>query len=360
MGFLNEIKKLMFGVKSVSKSAADKVVDTGKEKGREMADKAEKLFDKTRDKMEDLGSEVKDSAENIWDKAVDMVEDVGEKVIEKSKPYVDEAKDFAEDVGEKVLKKGKPLIDDAKDFAEDVGRKVLKTGGGLLDSAKDLAEDIGGKVLDKSSLAAKKAKEFSDGIKKQASDIVNDDRQFERIKEEEFKDDMEISSVDDLFDTGENIDPIAKDSFKAPDIEDDLHKMADDLSEGVSDFKSDMAEKAKKVSNNISAKMDETLEKAKKLAEEEAAKPQYKEQSKLLHKDLLEDKDDFFSKASAFADGNYDAVRDPFSTKPDIIGKSEDSIEAKKKPSGPIAGFEDLDGDGNEIIDDAFIIDEEE
>ena len=46
MGFFNEMKKALFGAKSVAKSAAGKAVDAGKEAGEELRDKSEELFDK--------------------------------------------------------------------------------------------------------------------------------------------------------------------------------------------------------------------------------------------------------------------------------------------------------------------------
>ena len=65
---------------------------------------------------------------------------------------------------------------------------------------------------------------------------------------------------------------------------------------------------------------------------------------------LLDGKDDFFSKANQYADGDYGAFDDG---KPKIV-KNEDVVEPLQKP-GKAAGFEDLDGDGDEIIDDAIM-----
>lgn len=73
---------------------------------------------------------------------------------------------------------------------------------------------------------------------------------------------------------------------------------------------------------------------------------------------MLKDKGSFFEKAAAFAEGRYDDVRNMGK---EIIEKDDMKIiidkDAKKKPSeGTAYGFEDADGDGNEIIDDADII----
>ena len=66
MGFFDEIKKVLFGVKAVSKSAVDKVT----EKGREAADKSEDLFHLAKEKAGDLAEDLGDTAENIWEKTI--------------------------------------------------------------------------------------------------------------------------------------------------------------------------------------------------------------------------------------------------------------------------------------------------
>ena len=67
---------------------------------------------------------------------------------------------------------------------------------------------------------------------------------------------------------------------------------------------------------------------------------------------LLDDKDDFFSKADRFARGDYHNKG----------GKDmqieQDPDYQRKKNEGKAAGFEDHDGDGDEIIDDAVLDDD--
>ena len=50
MGFLNEIKKLMFSAKSVAKSSAKKAADKGKEVGEEMMDKTNDALQRAKEK----------------------------------------------------------------------------------------------------------------------------------------------------------------------------------------------------------------------------------------------------------------------------------------------------------------------
>jgi hypothetical protein len=67
----------------------------------------------------------------------------------------------------------------------------------------------------------------------------------------------------------------------------------------------------------------------------------------------------FFDKAEKFASGDYDGVKDEplLQVNKDKASTNE---EPKKPWSEPVAGFEDTDGDGDPLIDDAIIIRDEE
>lgn len=106
-----------------------------------------------------------------------------------------------------------------------------------------------------------------------------------------------------------------------------------------------LAEKAKEVVGDLSQKFDETVNKAETFLAEEKATPkkEFADETLTTGPDLLASKDDFFAKAGQFADGNYDAF-------------SEGKITVTDKPASKAAGQDDHDGDGNELIDDAIIV----
>ncbi len=317
MGFFDEIKKVVFGVKSVSKSAADKVMD----KGRDAVTKSGEYIDKTRDKVEDMTEGLGDKAENAWNKAIDSAENIGAKVIDKTEDLFDGARDFTENIGGKVINRADDLFDDAKDIVEDLGEKILDSAGRTFQKAKDLS----GKTVDEAGTIRPEKQGFSDfdtGIDKE-----------------------------NIFDSSEGMKDTVNE--KADALRDELKTAAGLIGEKVSGLKSDLVEKAKILSDKLSDKLDETLHKAENMAKSEDAQSEFREHGDQLRKSVFDDKDDFFKKAEAFADGRYDAVSDPFSQKAEIIGKAE--IQKKPGNQHPLAGFEDLDGDGNEIIDDALI-----
>ncbi|MBK6902584.1 MAG: hypothetical protein IPH04_07165 [Saprospirales bacterium] len=86
MGILNDMKKLLFGAKAVTKSATEKVVD----------------------KAEDIGAKIKDQTEEVVEKAKDIAQDVGDKILDAGEKAYHSAKNFAEDVTKDMFGKDEP------------------------------------------------------------------------------------------------------------------------------------------------------------------------------------------------------------------------------------------------------------
>ncbi|MDP4712267.1 MAG: hypothetical protein NWR67_03265 [Saprospiraceae bacterium] len=66
---------------------------------------------------------------------------------------------------------------------------------------------------------------------------------------------------------------------------------------------------------------------------------------------LLDAHGDFFSKAAAFASGKPSDSNTP---QPDMAIEVDPDYQPRPK-TGTVPGFEDLDGDGNELVDDAIL-----
>ena len=58
MSLFGDLKKIFFGAKSVTKSAADKAVDAGKEATTKLSENAEDLFDQVKDTSKEMRSKV--------------------------------------------------------------------------------------------------------------------------------------------------------------------------------------------------------------------------------------------------------------------------------------------------------------
>ena len=265
MGFLSEIKKLLFVNKSVAKSAADKTKDYAAEKGSE-------IIGKTGDVMSDLGDSVLEKTsglrDSVLDKGADLLsksKDTFESLSDKvgNNDMVNTAKDMTESVGEKLMEKGEIIGDKLKDLSGDVGEKLAEIGGDLGEKFGETSETVGAKVLE------------------------------------------------------------AKDK---------------------------LVEKAQEVSGKVGEKLDETIKKAEAFQAEQDAKPkrEFAEDDLDAGGSILDGTDDFFSKAEKFAEGDHGTFSEGKVT-------ISDKIEAVAKDPAKAAGFEDLDGDGNELIDDAII-----
>ncbi|MCB0644697.1 MAG: hypothetical protein KDC44_23795, partial [Phaeodactylibacter sp.] len=71
-----------------------------------------------------------------------------------------------------------------------------------------------------------------------------------------------------------------------------------------------------------------------------------------LTKSPLDGTDDFFAKAARFADGDYHNSGKPKPEGEITLSESDAPEEPLAIDNRKAAGFEDADGDGNEIVDD--------
>ncbi len=120
----------------------------------------------------------------------------------------------------------------------------------------------------------------------------------------------------------------------------------------------DLVERAQK---EAAEELDKKMEAARQLEEKlEKEKRKYEDPKKNIfedNEDLLSEHDDFFEKARRFAEGDYqNEGKKAQSGKMDI--QRDPDFKAREK-TGTVPGFEDLDGDGDEIIDDAIIDDDD-
>ncbi len=251
-------------------------------------------------------------AESLAKTGIEKGKEVGSQAFDVSKEKLDVIKDELSD-----------SVDAAKDKFEDLFDKVSDTASEGVASAKETLSDAGDKVgLDK--------------IKEGGKQIIEGG--------------SEMASK-----AGEHIESATEKIVDA----------SDQAWEKISDKSSDLFQKAKTkvedLGEKVGDKMDDMLEKAEALKAEEKFEAEqhptgiYEGEShnEKLEGSMLDGTDDFFAKAEAFAEGNYDKAAE---------GKM--TIEQKDVPEvvddRPVAGFEDRDGDGDEIVDDAIIMDEEE
>jgi len=241
---------------------------------------------------------VKEEGDEILDKAKDLAGKSGETILDKTSG-----------LKESILSSSSTLLDKTKDGLSDLEDTI--NSNPLTEKVKGLTEDIGGKVMEKGGGIMEKAGEVSENV----GEVV-----------------MDKGSI--LLD-------------KSADL-------SEDVGARVLDAKDKVMEKAGEVKDQLAVKLEDTMEKADAWAEHEKnnPKPEFAEDTIDASGSLLEGTDDFFSKADKFAGGDYGA----FSEGKVSLDETTKELPTKKFDElPPASGFEDLDGDGNEIIDDAII-----
>ena len=240
---------------------------------------------------EKTGDYIKKESKEWADEAKEKFDHASDVVSEKTSGLKQSIKENTEELLEKAKKKmdelgEEPIVKKAADISENVGDKVLDAGEKLVEKAKNISEKVGEKVLDEGDELLEKGKDLSENV-----------------------------------------------GTKVLEVKDEL------------------VEKAKDAAEKIGEKLNETMDKAEAWAEAEKSKPKKDFADEDLSADgsLLEGSDDFFSKASKYADGDYDA----FSEGKITIEKPDNTKVVK--PIEKATNFTDLDGDGNEIIDDAIV-----
>lgn len=322
------MKKLLFGAKSVGKHTVEKAVEAGKEAGTEWKERTETLLDKAQDTGKDMAAQAgafaqrtAKSVEDLFDTSPDEVSSTTEKKTTTPPPASpSDSKNFSTPPPQSADTNRGSLDFSAIDHPDELELKPLeksrieKVGEKVLDSTLEAgkkvehaAEEIGHKVLDAGEVAAEKFKETAEQV---GAKVIEKGGEFlERAKE-----------------FGSHL----------------LHK----------------AEEAAKKAQEERAKegpgtLDQLIQKAKDLGEklEEKASDknrQFTDSLKDAKANDLNTHDDFFEKARRFADGDHHAT-----SKTPQISRDPNFKPADKK--GKTLGFEDIDGDGDDLIDDAIV-----
>ncbi len=273
--------------------AGESVVKSASEKAGDMiVDQGAELLTKGKDLSESIGSTVMDKTSGLKDAILDG----SGSVLESGKGILDKGIDSV--TNNETLNKGLNSM-------EDIGKTLMEKGSEGLDKLSSTAEDLGGIIKEKGGETLEK---FGNLSEKVGSEIID----------------------------------------KGGDL-------SEKVGSTVLDAKEKMVEKAKEVGGQMKEKFDQTMEKAEAMAAEEKLNPkkEFADDTLDASGSLLEGTDDFFSKASKFADGDYDAMSEG------KIVVDETIKELPKQDVSPAAGFLDHDGDGNELIDDAIISEEE-
>ena len=252
-----------------------------------------------------------------------------------------------------------------KSASEKAGDLIKEEGTELLEKTKDIASDSG-------DFFAEKTAGLKDAVLEGSSDILGKGKEkFGDIKEaisespitgsilassEEIGSKVSHKSQEFLEKAGEMTENLGNTVMdKGAVMMDKTKDLSEEVGEKVFDIKDKVIEKAGIVKEKFDTKLDETMVKAEAWEAEQIANPkkEFAEDTIDASGSLLEGTDDFFSKADKFASGEYQAFSEGKITIDETTSSVDKAFEDKTKASG----FIDLDGDGNEIIDDAIVED---
>lgn len=318
MGLFDEIKKAVWAAKSVGKNAGKNATGKVREAGNDLNDEMQNIGDQMVQGGKDAFNAAKEFIEDAQasinkpkDESSDFVDmdghgpksantnttDSFQKAGEKLGEAVDKAKKAAQPYVDSAKKAAEPYMEKAMDFTEEVGKEVLDKGDKVANKAADVAEALGEKVLEFGGILKDQAEEVGSQLAEKGKAF------FDKAQEEAAKE----KATSDLIDK-------AVEEQKAKDHQRMLDEMAK-KAEGMNKTGNDALDKLKTAPG-------------------------------------MDGFDDFFDRASRFADGDYhNKGKEP---KKDV---SIDTSGKTNRPdtSGKLSNFKDNDGDGNELIDDAII-----
>jgi len=287
-------------------------------------DKAPDYIEKGKDALEDLSDKIWRDADAAVDKAKAMkgqATDAINKKLEDLNPqpepssldnYMDEKMEL--DLVSEADAPKSGSIDFESDLIEDTQAKA----GKFLDSARDKAGEVLGNLDEKATPALDAAAKAGLAARDKIADVS------ESVGK------VVIEKGDDLLNRAAEAGASAKDKFD--------------------DFVDHANVEAEKM------RMEDAIEDARAAAEQAEARARAfdgKEAARDTSDSVLSGTDSFFDRAAKFADGDYH--NDP--TRASIVPK--DPEPPAKPEGGLIAGFLDADGDGDSLIDDAVIEEEE-
>lgn len=308
MSLLSDLKKLLFGAKAVGKSAAQKATEKGADSLEEAKTMAGEGLEKVQRLAEDIGEKAMETAETVGKKILDVAgveptqqdDDVMDDILkEVSTPKVEK-----EAIVEQPTQR-QPMTEDARQQREAMENPLTthaESSPEVSDSSSNSnsTEELLQKIEQELEKLGKQMSEKGGQALEKAKDIASD--WGEKL----------LAARDELVRKAE------EEAAKSGEV--------------PKDFAEKLAEINKRIQDAISGNNQQFADKPLDLGGSE-----------------LEKHGSFFEKARRFAEGEYQ------SKKTRIEGEASGPT---KKPAEVKKGFEDLDGDGDEIIDDA-ILDEE-
>lgn len=352
MSLFGDLKRVFFGAKAVTKNqarkagdaigeATDELADTTRELARDVMEKAPGVVNQGKEALEDL-------ADKVWREA--------DAAVDKGRELKDQASDALNEKLHDLRRKDEVLdpVDPTSTVASRLGRDT-PTGAPATPpkddpDGLDLERDFGNLTVSEPADAPKSGKiNWEEGLveaKDQAAKTLNKANELATPA----LDAAAKAGLAAKARTEEIAEAVGKQVREKGDAA--LNRAAEIGAEMKGKF-DDFVDHANVEAEKMKA--EEAIQKAKLAAEQAEARARAfdgKETDRDTDESLLDGTDSFFERADRFAKGDYHNE-----------GGKEMTIGKNPKPpikpeGGLIDGFEDHDGDGDSLIDDAIVEDE--
>ena len=308
MPLFSDLQKIFFGAKSVAKHQAERAGEAARETAGELKEQGDELFDLTKQAARDLA--------------------------QKAPGYIAKGKQKLDDLGDRL-----------RTEADELGQKAKQTSTSAQEryraaTAKDTDFDFGDLDLTPESKAPKSGSiDFEEGLTETPPPTSREPSEWERAADD---------TLDSLARTG------VRAKEKAGELGEKALNRAAELGAGLKAKTDAFVDHANRKAEKM--RMEEAIENAKRAAEQAEARARafdQKETSRDTSDSVLDGTDSFFERADRFARGDYhnEGGKD--------VRIKEDPDYRKPEKSNIIDGFGDADGDGDSLIDDA-ILDEDD
>lgn len=353
MSFYKDIKNFLLGKKENERSDNISPEDplgyfkkSAEKTGQDILEKAKAGVEK-----------IADQAERSSDKLVEKYKEWQRDISRRSSRFEEEISDQYKDATENAEERLERLRKRAEELRSELADKPDPAEESrIYEEIKDM-ENAKNKIEEDLKEEADKIRTKAEKMGAAMEDEIKDEKERFQSRSRRFKDTAE--EMGDSFVSGMTV-LLKKLQVQAGDLTDQLEVKGEEIRKKAHAFLHEkdesgksLMDEAKETFGKIKSSWTDTMNKAQEEAEKEAdsspyhSSPQDREN---LRKSEMDDKDEFWRKAEAFAAGDYDRVS------PVKIEKTE----PEEKPSGSVKGFTDEDGDRDEWIDDATIVGEEE
>lgn len=338
MSLLGDLKRIFFGATSVAKHQSERAREAAQAKGEEIAEQARERAARLEADIEQTGQRVTEQAKDSFAEFSNRVREEAGHAAEKGQELKDKAESW---LGERLNKTTPPPPSPSEHSTDPLDEFSLIDDDDL-DPADPTADpdpiDFEAGIGDESS----PTKKDPSALAQAGDELLNQAARAGHDAKEKLKDVSEKVGEEVLKKGGALLDKAAA--------------AGADLKGKATEKFGDLAQRAKEAAEQES--LDDAIAKAKAAQEQAEARARAfdnKESERDTSGSTLSGTDSFFDRAERFAQGDY---HDEGGKKMRI--QEDPEYQKKDKTGGSLHGFTDEDGDGDPLIDDAILDDDED